>query len=200
VWVIVFIVVMLVVGVVVFVVMTQNQSRTPADMVVPSQESQNVVVAPTGVPVMGPYSGKGVLVTPPSGWILDESGAFGTLVTFSNPVVDADGGNKLTASVNVVTEETKQTDLTQYLAASKEALAKQFETYTVLSEKPVEMASQTGIILESSYEMGVYKLHNMQLLQMISGKAYVVTATALESVWSNYATMFQGVLESFKVQ
>ena len=200
-WILILLASAILVGVAVFVMVNQTRQESAAEMILPAPTSTaEMQVVPTDIPVTVTYTGNGFSIVPPIRWAVDESGSSGTLVLFSNPVADDDQGNRLVASINVVTEEAKQTDIKKYLATSKESLAKLFEEYTVVSEKSAGDSTGSGMLLEASYQMGVYKLHNLQLLQIVGDKAYVVTATALDSKWADYAAMFNETLASFKVQ
>lgn len=136
----------------------------------------------------------------PVTWRVDESGSFGTLVSVANPVSDVDGENKFAANINIVTEAAANVSLDEYLSASKEVLKKSFTDYNLAAERKVEVGGKPAVLLEASYNMGVYPLHNMQLMLVDSGKAYVITATTLDSTWDNYKDVFEGSLLSFTLQ
>jgi hypothetical protein len=133
----------------------------------------------------------------PDSWSIDESGSFGTLASMNNPESDIDGENKFIANINVVSETASGATLEEYLNASKEILNKSFTDYQLVNETRVDLHGTPGILLEAKYNMGVYVLHNMQLMTINKDIAYVITATALDSVWDKYKNIFQSSLSSF---
>jgi hypothetical protein len=136
----------------------------------------------------------------PKGWKADESGSFGTLVSVANPESDVDGENKFAANINIVTEAALEVTLDEYLSASKEVLKKSFTDYNLIAERNVDVGGKAGGLLEASYNMGVYPLRNMQLIVVDNGKAYVLTATTLNSTWDKYKDVFEGSLLSFTLR
>jgi len=155
----------------------------------------------TGETVSGIYENatQGFSLMPPQGWRIDNSGTYGTLVVFTNPTADIEGENKFTANMNVVAEDTNQT-LDQYIEASKDLLTQNFTNHVLVSERKVEVTGGSGAILESTFDQGIFKLHNLQLVYMAKGKVYVTTAVSLDSNWGNYKQMFEDTAASFQVK
>ena len=139
----------------------------------------------------------GFKISHPKDWRVDESGSFGTLVSVANTVSDDDSGNKFSVNINVVSEAAVDVTLDDYLAASKEVLTKSFSNYQLIKEQRKTIGGKDGVILEARYDMGVYPLHNLQLLVIDKGKAYVITATALNSTWEKYQKQLDASLMSF---
>ncbi len=139
----------------------------------------------------------GFKISHPKDWRVDESGSFGTLVSVANTVSDDDSGNKFSVNINVVSEAAVDVTLDDYLAASKEVLTKSFSNYQLINEQRKTIGGKDGVILEARYDMGVYPLHNLQLILIDKGKAYVITATALNSAWEKYQGQLDASLMSF---
>jgi hypothetical protein len=141
----------------------------------------------------------GFKVIPPKDWRIDESGSFGTLATFSSLMIDEDKGNKFVANINVVSEEAKETTLDEYLKSSKELLLKTFTSYKVEREEKVKIGTYDGVVIEATYEMGVFSLRNMQLIVLVKDTAYVITGTSLVSTWETYKNQISASLMTFAI-
>jgi hypothetical protein len=141
----------------------------------------------------------GFKMMPPKDWRIDESGSFGTLATFSSLTIDEDKGNKFVANINVVSEEAKGTTLDEYLKSSKELLMKTFTSYKVEREEKVKVGTYDGVIIEATYEMGVFSLRNMQLILLVKDTAYVITGTSLGSTWEAYKDQISASLMTFAI-
>lgn len=149
-----------------------------------------------------PYLNKNGIfeIYPPKQWNIDDSGALGALVSMGNPVSDIDGENKFMANINVVSESSGDVTLEQYLAASKEVLNKTFTDYQLINERIVTLRGIKGFLIEAKYNMGVYPLHNLQLMAINKNTAYVITATSLDSNWTKYKDIFEASLLSFSLK
>jgi hypothetical protein len=135
----------------------------------------------------------------PKEWKSEENGSAGVIVNMINPSVDTDKGNRFATNINVVSESTGNLTLTDYVAMSKKVLNESFTNYTNVSEEPVDIKGKPGVLIEATYEMGVYKLHNIQLFVVNDGRSYVITATALNSVWSTYKAYLNQNVLSFEL-
>jgi hypothetical protein len=185
-----------------------SQNQSPAPTVVPQAMNPVATPEPTkAVQVLKSglladeqfVSDKGFKMLPPKDWRIDESGSFGTLATFSNLTIDEDKGNKFAANINVVTEEAKGTTLDEYLKLSKEMLQKTFTSYKVESETKVKIGTYDAVLLEATYEMGVFSLHNIQLMVLVKDSAYVVTGTSLATTWETYKELISASLMTFAI-
>ena len=130
-------------------------------------------------------------------WTVDESGLMGALVFFGNPEVDFTDGLGFTANVNVIVEPIQGLDLKDYVEAGKEVLPTLFT-----GDEPVEDTDGTvgGLqahLLGATFVQGAYGLRNRQLIIVKPGKAYIVTATALEESWDKYEDIFDASLRTF---
>jgi len=117
---------------------------------------------------------------------------------FTNPNLDTEQDSKFTANMNIVIEETTQ-QLADYVQTSKNLLSQNFENHVLVSEREAIGMTEPGVILESTFDQGVFKLHNLQMVRIIDNKAYVVTAVSLDSAWENYRQIFESSLASFQL-
>jgi len=147
-----------------------------------------------------PYS-VGFKINPPKGWQIDESGQFGTIVSFFNPVVDQEAGNFFRANINVTSDSSQGLDLAGYIAFNKKMLPKLLQDYKLIEDKKVTTKNgRTAHLLGGTFTQGVFKLRNLQLTIISGSNAYMVTGTALESTWSKYKDIIEESLLSFDLQ
>jgi hypothetical protein len=142
----------------------------------------------------------GFSIQTPAGWKSDDSGTSGVIVSLINSVPDSDSGNRFAANVNVVSESTGTLSLDNYVISSKKVLNTSFNNYKIITENKITVNGLQGDLIEATYEMGVYQLHNLQLFIVSNSKAYVVTGTALNSVWSTYKNILSSSIMSFALQ
>lgn len=184
-----------------FLVTQKNTLISPLGSSLPKEPVNKEANKEVSVLVDGKYENKlfGFSITPPAGWKADNSGTFGTLVVFTNPELDVQGENKFTANMNIVAEDTNQT-LDEYVDTSKGLLAQNFTSHTLVSESQASLPGESAKILESTFDQGIFKLHNLQLVTIKTGKAYVVTTVSLDSNWEKYKTMFAETINSFELK
>jgi hypothetical protein len=179
-----------------------GDNATGSAMINPSAEP-TTVPSPVPTSVAGkPYNNDtyGFNIVPPQNWRTDESGTSGIIVNFLNTAPDADNGNKFAANINVVSENVGNVNLDNYVGSSKKVLMGSFTNYTVVTERNIVVGEKPAVLIESTYEMGIYSLHNLQLFIVNNQKAYVVTATALSSAWNNYFGQMNASVMSFRLK
>lgn len=135
----------------------------------------------------------------PKEWKSEENNSSGVIVNLYNPVADSDNGNRFATNINIVSENTGNLTVADYVKMSKKVLNESFTNYSSVSENNITVNSKAGTLIEATYEMGVYKLHNLQLFIVSEGKAYVITATTLNSMWNSYKDILNTALNSFEL-
>jgi hypothetical protein len=135
----------------------------------------------------------------PKGWKKDDSGQFGTLVIFTSPKTEMEGKTAFNPNINIVAESVPNVKFDDYMKATKESLAKALTNYKLVEEKDVTISGVPAKILVGTFVQGTFHIKNIQLGVIKNGKAYIVTATTLESVWNQYASLFETSLMTFKL-
>lgn len=207
--------VLILVGVGVWLLTTVISSgdKKPAVVVVPtptmteSSPSAQIVVTETPAPLndnltLEPYLSykNGLSINPPKKWTVDESGKSGVILSFLNPVPDDYLGSRFTANINIVSEAAAGVNLSDYMVAMKQVLAKTFTNYKLISEKSVTLSGIKANMLEATYDVGAYKLHNIQAIMINKGTAYTISGISMESNWNTYKDMMASSLASIKFQ
>lgn len=136
----------------------------------------------------------------PKDWKVEENSSPGIIVNMLNPNPDTDNGNRFAANVNVVSEDTGKLSLADYIVLSKKVLVNSFTDYKSVTEKNKTVNGKEAVIIEATYQMGVYQLHNLQMFIVYNGKAFVVTGTSLNSAWDNYKNILETVISSFALK
>lgn len=168
--------------------------RTTASRVVPEVGVKNKEIK------NGVYEDKesGFSLRPPLDWRADMTGTYGTLVVFTNPEFDVEGDNRYTANMNVVAETT-DLSLEKYVESSISSLQQNFSNHKLISQREAGGLAG-GVVIESTYDQGVFKLHDIHLITVRNGKAFVVTGAAVDSSWGKYDNLFNQVLASFQLK
>lgn len=144
-------------------------------------------------------SSKGFKITQPFGWVAEESGTLGTLVTFSNPNIDEEDGNKFAANINVTAEPAKGLSLDEHIRIGHETLQKTFTSYLKLSEEKVRVDGRDAVMTEATFELGVHSLKVIQLVTVVNDTVYVITGTSFASKFDMYVAQMSASLMSFGV-
>ncbi len=127
----------------------------------------------------------------PEGWKVDDGSKFGAVVFAINTSQDVDGSAQFSANMNVTSEQVNTATLDEYMKATKEALPKFLSDYKELDDTVVEVGGLSARVIEGTFIQGELKLHNMQLVVIKDGFAYVVTSTSLAKVWKSYKDVFK---------
>ncbi len=136
----------------------------------------------------------GFSIVPPDGWMVDESGAFGTVVIFYGPVMPETGGR---VNITILVETTNVT-LEEYVSYIKSQLTSVFEDYRLVSEDGRIIAyALRGYELVGVFTQDTHKFKNKQVIMIEEGKAFVISLTALSTNYDTYLPTFEGSLQSF---
>ncbi len=136
----------------------------------------------------------------PEGWQVSDGTKFGALVFAINTVQDADGSAQFGSNMNVTSEKVDTATLDEYMKATKAALPKFLSNYKEIRDKTVEIAGVPAHVIEGTFIQGELKLHNMQLVLIKNGVAYVVTSTSLSNVWKSYKDVFEASTMTFMLK
>jgi len=137
----------------------------------------------------------GFSINPPSGWTVDESGAFGTVVIFYGPVMPETGGK---ININIVAGTTNLT-LDQYVSAGKLQLASSLTNYHLVSEGSRNIGGLDGYELVGTFTQGAFNFKNKQVIFVERGRGYIITFTALPTNYDNYLPTLEESLQTFKL-
>ena len=130
----------------------------------------------------------------PDAWAKEERSSFG-ITSFFDP--------RTGVSIDIGVAATRQTDLTSYVQANKISST---EGATYLHQGPITVNGVQGyeliLTLPSEFFSQAFRpalLKHRQVVFISRGKAYVMTATALEEEYDQYADTFDTFVTSFVV-
>lgn len=146
----------------------------------------------------------GFSINPPSGWSVDESGAFGSVVIFYGPIMPETGSR-----VNIlISAGTTNLTLEQFVSAGKSQLASLLTDYHLVSEDGRNIGGLDGyeLVITWTY-MPVANVSNThavnvkqkQVLFVEKGRAYILTFTASPTNYEDYLPAFEESLQTFKL-
>lgn len=141
----------------------------------------------------------GVSIKYPKGWTIDESGKFGAKLFFFNNSIDKSGNLPFASNINITTEDAHGYGLKAYVDASKKYIVKIYPSYQSIPDIKVKINNIEAYVISGTFSQKGYFIKNVQLILINSGKAYIVTATALASKWTKYSDLFNAVFNTFKV-
>jgi hypothetical protein len=129
----------------------------------------------------------------PEDW--EQTYAAGTTVAFASPDVD-----EFRENVNVVVESCGDMGLEEYVAANKQSMPQIIPGARISNEKPVEVHGREGYEWILRFSTQGFDLKDKQVCFVAHGKGYVLTCTALESTYDQYADTFHEMVYSFVIE
>ena len=137
-----------------------------------------------------------VAITPPSGWETLED-TMGAVVAFRAPQTDP--GATFLENVNLVVESVPAgVDVDRYAQLGLDLLMKISNDVEVLDSSPAALGGIPGRRMELMMQQGQFPLHLVQRCVVIDARAYVFTATALQSDFAACEPTFEQVFASVR--
>ncbi len=174
-------------------------SPAPTEEAVAEPEPTTEALPPPAATVTGAYThADGFSLTPPAGWVSDETGALGTKVIFRAPAPDQGDGGPFVANITVTVEEAGSAALDAAVEAAKEAGTLLTNYQLIDDARVVTAAGLPAHILGGTFKAGG-AIRNKQLIVIVDGKKYTMTGTTLSAAWdaNNYNAVFDSALTSF---
>jgi hypothetical protein len=152
-----------------------------------------IMVLSTFFPIQSIFAydnSNGFSINPPDDWIVEEPTGI-IAVQFTEPSIDG-------SSINVAVEET-QSSLSQLISSVKSTLATTFEDYNLISEKGRVIGGLDcyELVATFTYEGRLVKAKQVYFVEV--GKAFVITCTAIESLYENSLSDFENSISSFRI-
>ena len=122
-----------------------------------------------------------------------------TLFLSPSPERDQQGNITFNENINAVSEITNLS-FDNYLAKSKEALAKYLQDYHLIEERDVTLGNIPGKIIEQTFTQNGLQYVSLQLFVQDETTAYVVTGLVLASKWDIDKDLLEASLMSFRPQ
>jgi hypothetical protein len=132
-------------------------------------------------------------INPPSGWVVDSTGAFGTSVIFYGPTEA-----NFRVNMNIIVESTSLT-LSAYVSAAKTQLSQGLTNYNLVSEGPKAIGGVAAYELVNTFTQGAFNIKDKQTIFVQNQEGYVITSTALQSNYDTYQPAFDESVQTFKV-
>ncbi len=139
----------------------------------------------------------GFRIIPPKDWTVDESGQFGDAVFFFGPTVFTSDGKPIKININVGSESTKL-GLDEYAEANKSILSEAFSDYKLVEDRKITVRGREAYIVGGTFSAQGVNIRNRQMMIIENGKAFIVTATNLESAWDQYDDLIDASLNTFE--
>lgn len=136
-----------------------NPTSSPTPEPAASATPTSVIQAIAGSDKLDePYrnAGYGFEIRPPSGWMVDESGALGTLVILFSPTVDKYQDLHFTANVNILADRGVTVGLEDYVAEGIEALPSLLSDFKLLKAAPITVNGHEGHSADSTFTQGSF--------------------------------------------
>lgn len=136
----------------------------------------------------------------PAGWTVSENNTFGAVVVFTSNQVETSGSNQFRANISVGTESSQGLDLAAYVRATKASIQSVVSNYQPFADRTVTLSGGLqATIISGTFTQGTFDIHNMQLITVKNGRAYIVTATGLASTWSQNQDTLETSLLSLSI-
>lgn len=142
----------------------------------------------------------GIALRGPEGWEPTDPGALPGDLLVVNPEPDDQDGQPFAANINVLSEPAQGLGLEEYFDAAVAALPQVFTDYEQVEERDVEIDGRPARIIGSTFSQGAFELQNLQLITLVDDTGYIVTASALEEDWDEYAEVFAASAQTLEVE
>jgi hypothetical protein len=133
-------------------------------------------------------------LVPPSGWVVDTSGASGTAALFLNPKPTPTAAGSFTANINVLIVP----NAAELAATVRDARLTSVRGYLPVEDAPFVLADGSpGHLLGGRFsDPAGFTLRNVQLFTVRGARTIVVTGTAPADTWDEYAPVFDSTLHT----
>ena len=177
-------------------------STTVAGVAAPERASGSSPAAPASAPSGTPFDdAQGRFgLTPPAGWVVDNSGDQGTAALFLEPRSAGTETRGFSANINVLVVPSPA-DLPAAVAGARQELTG-LDGYDSTADESVVLRDGTpahllgGTFVDPGSGLA---LRNEQLFAVHNGSAIVVTGTALVDSWESYESVLDTALRSLTV-
>src|SRR5256712_7411398 len=132
-------------------------------------------------------------INPPSGCVVDSTGAFGTSVIFYGPTEA-----NFRVNMNIIVESTSLT-LSAYVSAAKTQRSQGLTHYILVSEGPKIIGGLDAYELVNTFTQGAFSIKDKQTILVQNQKGYAITSTALQSNYDTYLPASDESVQTFKV-
>jgi len=135
----------------------------------------------------------GVAVTLPKGWKTDDRGGSRNLLLARAPASDKDNTGEFQTLFSLDVASITKLDG----RAQQAAVAKKCDNYQATEEPTaVTIGGVEGVMFGGTFTTGSVKLRSRQYLLLQDGRVYILTFTALDSAWPNYAKAIEACAAS----
>ncbi|MCL2645989.1 MAG: DUF1795 domain-containing protein [Phycisphaerales bacterium] len=135
----------------------------------------------------------GVKITLPKGWKTDERGGSRNLLLARAPTSDKDNTGEFQTLFSLDADTITKLDG----RAQQAAVAKKCDNYHAIEEPtPITIGGADGVMFGGTFTTGSVKLRSRQYLLLQNGRVYILTFTALDSAWPNYAKAIEACAAS----
>ena len=133
----------------------------------------------------------------PDDWEVVEE-FMGTRVFGRSPQSGAD--DQFQENVNVVVEKVGSVTLEEYDKISMANVARIVTDYRLIDSGPTTLGGEPGRRMVMSHRMGQYSIMASCHFAVKDGRAYVVTCTALEDTYDQFAPKFDDIVKTFRFE
>ena len=150
----------------------------------------------------GPYvdTKAGFSIEMPTGWQINNSGAYGTLVIATNPQTDTSSGSSTPfhANINIISQPVNGYSLKSIVTSANQADSKSLQNYQTTGNTSITVDNLPAYIIGGTFTQGQNNIQNLQLIVVNKGQVYIVTGSALQSDWLTYKDEITSSLTSLK--
>ena len=138
-------------------------------------------------------------IQPPKDWVIDDTGANGTIVIFVDPALDSEDDVTLPASINVLSEPLQGLSREEYIRVSKENLRQYSPAYAITVDSPAKVQNYDAHIFEGHFSSQGRQIRNRQLFVFFGDTVYIITGTSLASAWDQHRQIINDSLGTFAI-
>ncbi len=142
---------------------------------------------------------EGYQISPPMGWIMDDSRKASNAVLFVSPVVKVVENRRLTTFISVETSELPDIKLLDQVSEIKKGLQKAFSDFLFEEDRLLYLDGKPYYLISGTYFLDAIQMRTKSLITIHNGIGYAVSAIGPVLNWGDFEKVITASLYSFRV-
>lgn len=174
--------------------------KRPAGVVV---ETPTPTVLQTLLPVLStsPYINliEGFQITPPSGWVVDDSRKSGDFVVFLSPIPKVIDTKSFATLINVESQKTNNIGLDDQVNEIKRGIVEAFPEFEYENDLQLYLGGRPYFLIGGTYFIDTVKMRRRSLVTIYNNRGFAISATGPLVTWQDYEEVITASMYSFKL-
>ncbi len=148
-----------------------------------------------------PYinSVEGYQISPPMGWVIDDSKKESNAVLFVSPVAKVVENRRLSTFISVETSAVKDVQLLDQVREIKEGLQETFPDFLFEEDILLYLDARQHYLISGTYSLNDIQMRTVGLITIYNNIGYAVSATGPALNWGDFEKVITASIYSFRV-